>query len=103
MVVDDDDGNFPAKLVEALEQLLDYGGCEPFERFVQQQHSYVSRQRARYRHHLLLAARQIVGRRVESRSEAREILQNALQIPAHAQARAAPERAKLQVVSNAHA
>ena len=47
-------------------------GARPFERLVQQQHAYVARQRARDRDHLLLAAGQVIGRRVEPRGRGAE-------------------------------
>ena len=68
IMLDDDHGDFAAQLVERLEQLLDDRRRKPFERLVEQEHAHVARQRARDRHHLLLAARQEIRRRVEPRS-----------------------------------
>ena len=56
MMVDDDDRDLLAQLVEALEQLLDHGRRQTLERLVEQKHANVAGQRARNRHHLLLAA-----------------------------------------------
>ena len=53
-------------LSNALEQLLDDGRREALERLVEQQHAHVAGQRAGDRHHLLLAAGEIVGRACRS-------------------------------------
>ena len=63
-----------AQLVEDLEQLQHHGRRQSLERLVQQQQLDVAGQRARHRHHLLLAARQIVGRDVHALFQAREHL-----------------------------
>ena len=66
-------------LSNALEQLLDDGRREALERLVEQQHAHVAGQRARDRHHLLLAAGEVVGRACRRRSrEAREEVEDAL-------------------------
>ena len=99
MMIDD----LVAELVEALEELLDDGGGESLERLVEQEHAHVARQRAGDRHHLLLAARQEVGRRIEALADAREIVEDALEIPAHAAPGLAPEAAELEVLGDRHA
>ena len=68
VVVDDDDRDLVAQLVEALEQLLDDRRREALEGLVEQEHAHVAGERARDRHHLLLAAGEVVGRRASARA-----------------------------------
>src|SRR3954470_14428644 len=64
VVVDDDDRDLAAELVEALEELLDDGRSEALEGLVEEEHAHGAGERARDRDHLLLAAGEEVGRRV---------------------------------------
>src|SRR5688572_2759068 len=98
MVIDEDDRHLVAELVEALEELLDDGGGESLERLVEQEDADVARQGAGDGHHLLLAARQEIGRRIEALADAREIIEDALEIPAHAVPGLAPEAPELEVL-----
>ena len=72
-MVDDDHRDVVAQLIEGFEQFLGDGGGESFERLVEQQHAHVSHKRAGDRQHLLLAAREIVGRRVPALGQPRKI------------------------------
>src|ERR1700674_1974571 len=103
MMIDDDDGDLLAQLVEALEKLLDHRRCQAFERLIEQKHTNVTRQRARNGNHLLLAAGKEIRRRIEPLLEARKVVENSRQIPAHADAGLALEPAQFQVVSHRHA
>src|ERR1700674_3385557 len=42
MMIDDDDGDLPTQLVETLEQLLNHGRCQAFERLIEQKHANVT-------------------------------------------------------------
>ena len=70
-MIDDDHRDLLAQPVEGFEQLLGDGGRKPLERLVEQKHPHVAGERARDGDHLLLAARQIVGRRVASAAPSR--------------------------------
>ena len=103
MMVDDDDRDLVPELVEAFEQLLDHRRRQALERLIQQQHAHVARQSARDRHHLLLAAGEIIGRLVQPLLDAREIFEDALEIPARADAGFALQAAELEILRDAHA
>ena len=62
MVIDDDDRDFVAQLVEGLEQLFHDSRGQTLEWLVQQQDAGIAGQGTGHGHHLLFAAGQIVGR-----------------------------------------
>ena len=103
MMIDDDDRDLLAQPVERLEQLLDDGGSKSLEWLIEQQHSHVTGQRTRHRHHLLFAAGQIVRRAVQPLADAREILVDPLASPMHAVTRLPLQAAEFEIVLDAHA
>src|SRR6266481_1415789 len=96
IVIDDDDGDFLAQPIEGLEQLFHHGRRQALEGFIEQQRPHVARQRARHRHHLLLAAGEIIRGTVEAFADPREIFVDALAGPVHAIAGLALQTAKLE-------
>src|SRR5262245_47088915 len=102
-MIDDDDRNLATELVEAFEQLFDDRRRQSFEWLVEEKDAHIAGQRAGNRHHLLLAAGQVVGRRVEPLAQARKEREDAIELPAHADAGAALETAELEIFRNAHA
>src|SRR3954462_776111 len=103
VMVDDDDRDLVAELIEALEELLDDGRREALERLVEEEHAHVAGERAGDRHHLLLAAGEEIGGGVEALGETREVGEDALEVPAHAMAGLALEAAELEVLRHRHA
>ena len=92
-----------AQLVEALEQLLDDGRCQPSNGSIEQDDtSNVARQSAGNCHHLLLAAGQVIRRHIDAPRGA-ENSRESRQIPTHANAGLALEPAEFEVVSHGHA
>src|ERR1043166_3004523 len=81
MMIDDHDGDLVAQPVERLEQFLGDRGRQPLERLVQQQQPYVAGKRARDRDHLLLAAREIIRRRVPALRKPGKHPHDALVVP----------------------
>src|ERR1700687_3634452 len=102
-MLDDDHRDFPAQAVEGLEQFLDDRGSKALERLVEPAHPDVPRQRARHRDHLLLATGEEIRRRVESRGELREEMQDLVVGPGYAVALASLEASQLEFVPHAQA
>ena len=103
VVVDDDDRDLVAQLVEGLEQFLDHRRRQALEGLVEQQHLRVAGERPRHRDHLLLAARKVVGRRAPALLDARKEGEDPLLVPVHARAVAPAQPAELHVLGDAHA
>src|SRR3712207_3273893 len=102
VMVDNDDRNLMAELVETLEELLDDSRSKTFEGLVQEQHLHVAREGACDRHHLLLAAGEKIRRGVEPLTDAREVLEDPVQIPPDAMACLALESPELKILSHSH-
>ena len=103
VMVDDQDRDLVAQLVESLEQLFDDRRREALEGLVEQQHAGVARERTRHRHHLLLAARQVVGRRAPALLDAREEGEDLLLVPVDAGVVAPLQAPELHVLGHRHA
>src|SRR3712207_6285063 len=102
VVIHDDDRDLAPKPVEALEQLLDDGGRETFERLVQEEHFHVARNRAGDGHHLLLASGEEISRSVDPLPNAGEVLEDSVQVPANAITGFPLEPAELEVLAHGH-
>src|SRR3954471_16376219 len=103
VMIDDHHGDLIAQPVERLEQLLGDRGRQALEWLVEKQQAYVAGKRARHRHHLLLAAREIVSPRVPALRQPREDPDDPLVVPVHAFAGLPFEAAEREVVGNGHA
>src|SRR5690606_20964058 len=103
IVIDDDDRNLAPEPVEALEQLLDNGGRQSFERLVQQKHLHVAGKRAGDGHHLPPTARNEICGRVEALADSGEVLEDPLEVPSHTVTLLAVEATELKVLPHRHA
>src|SRR3954454_17114499 len=103
IVIDDDDGDFPAQTVEGFEQLLDDRGRQALERLVEQQHPHVAGQRAPHRDHLLLATGEVIGGTVEPLANTRKVFVDALARPVHAVSGLPFQAAEFEILLDAHA
>src|SRR5258708_6796975 len=84
VVLDDEDRDLAAQLIERLEHFLHHRRREPLERLVEEQQAHVARKRARDRHHLLFATPEHVGLRCELLPELGDVPDDALLVPMHA-------------------
>src|ERR1700687_1540943 len=78
VVLDDEDRNHAAQLIERFEHVLDHGRGKPLEGLIEHQELHVARERACNRHHLLLASRKLVGLGIEPVAYLGKIIADAL-------------------------
>src|SRR3712207_9505725 len=102
VMVDNDDRNLMAELVETLEKLLDDGWSKTLEGLVQEQHLDVAREGACDCHHLLLAAGKEIRRGVEPLTDPREVLEDLVHIPPDAMTGFSLEPSELKILSHSH-
>src|SRR5215212_1800381 len=102
-MVDDHNRDFAPELVEALEELLDHGRRETLERLVEQKDAHVAGQGAGDSHHLLLAAREKIRRRIEPLPDAWEVVEDAWKIPAQTVPRLTFEPPQFEILRDGQA
>src|SRR4249919_85125 len=102
-MVDDDYCDFMPEPVEDFKKFFSDDWRKSLEWLIEQQHAHVACQRTCDRHHLLLAARQIIGRRAPTFSQSRKNGNDAFIVPMNSVSGIAFKATEYQVVRHGHA